>query len=116
MRTTQTIYFPLPTKGLSSPTLQGHQYRAASYQILNLLKAAQEGLNNANENWGVDIMIAGCANIEVTGSGTNSRSNFLKFPGTYRLTDSIIINICDNSQPGIPKNAGIHTMYQVDPS
>lgn len=46
-----------------------------------------------------------CAQIEVTGSGTNAGSNFVSFPGAYPSNDpGIVINIYDNS--GNPTNGG----------
>ncbi len=39
-----------------------------------------------------------CAQIEVTGSGTNSGSNFVSFPGAYPAGDpGIVLSIYDNS-------------------
>ena len=46
-----------------------------------------------------------CAQIEVTGSGSNAGSNFVSFPGAYPSNDpGIVINIYDNS--GNPTNGG----------
>ncbi|OHF00940.1 glycosyl hydrolase family 61 [Colletotrichum orchidophilum] len=46
-----------------------------------------------------------CAQIRVTGSGTNTGSNFVSFPGAYSATDpGILINIYDNA--GKPTNGG----------
>jgi len=43
-------------------------------------------------------MIAECAQIEITGSGTNTGSNFVSFPGAYSATDpGILISIYDNT-------------------
>ncbi|OTA62363.1 lytic polysaccharide monooxygenase [Hypoxylon sp. EC38] len=39
-----------------------------------------------------------CAQIRITGSGTNSGSNFVSFPGAYKANDpGIQVNIYDNS-------------------
>jgi cellulase len=46
-----------------------------------------------------------CAQIEVTGSGTNTGSNLVSFPGAYPANDpGIVINIYDNA--GNPTNGG----------
>ncbi|KAL7622466.1 hypothetical protein AAE478_007972 [Parahypoxylon ruwenzoriense] len=46
-----------------------------------------------------------CAQIRITGSGTNTGSNFVSFPGTYSSNDpGIQVNIYDNS--GNPNGGG----------
>ncbi|CAJ2500886.1 Uu.00g037390.m01.CDS01 [Anthostomella pinea] len=46
-----------------------------------------------------------CAQIRVTGSGSNTGSNTVSFPGAYSATDpGILVNIYDNS--GNPNNGG----------
>ncbi|KAK1964484.1 family 61 glycosyl hydrolase [Colletotrichum eremochloae] len=47
----------------------------------------------------------GCAQIRVTGSGTNAGSNFVSFPGAYSATHpGILVSIYDSS--GKPTNGG----------
>jgi cellulase len=51
-----------------------------------------------------------CAQIRVTGSGTNKGSNFVSFPGAYRANDpGVQVNIYDNK--GSPYMGG--KAYQV---
>jgi len=46
-----------------------------------------------------------CAQIRVTGSGTNTGSNFVSFPGAYKSNDpGVLLSIYDNS--GNPNNGG----------
>jgi cellulase len=46
-----------------------------------------------------------CAQIRITGSGSNSGSNFVSFPGAYSATHpGILINIYDNT--GKPNGGG----------
>ncbi|TVY45984.1 putative endo-beta-1,4-glucanase D [Lachnellula subtilissima] len=47
-----------------------------------------------------------CANVQITGSGTETGTT-ITFPGAYTATDpGILLNIYDSSTPSLPNNAG----------
>ncbi|EPE24460.1 endoglucanase II [Glarea lozoyensis ATCC 20868] len=48
-----------------------------------------------------------CANIQVTGSGTSTGSQLVKFPGAYSANDpGIMLNIYSSGKPSVPNNDG----------
>ncbi|KAH8596593.1 family 61 glycosyl hydrolase [Bisporella sp. PMI_857] len=70
-----------------------------------LMRVELLALHSAYSQGGAQFYLS-CANIEVTGSGTKTGST-VRFPGAYTASDpGIMINIYDNSKPGIPNNAG----------
>ncbi|KAL1863068.1 hypothetical protein VTK73DRAFT_6493 [Phialemonium thermophilum] len=69
-----------------------------------LMRVELIALHSAQMTGGAQFYME-CAQIRVTGSGTNSGSNFVSFPGAYKANDpGILINIYDNK--GTPNNAG----------
>ncbi|RDL30660.1 Glycosyl hydrolase family 61 [Venustampulla echinocandica] len=62
-----------------------------------LLRAELIALHSAGSSGQAQFYME-CAQIRVTGSGTNSGSNTVSFPGAYKASDpGILINIYDNS-------------------
>ncbi|KAK1981813.1 family 61 glycosyl hydrolase [Colletotrichum cereale] len=69
-----------------------------------LLRVEIIALHNAPSQGGAQFYME-CAQIRVTGSGTNSGSNFVSFPGAYSATHpGILVSIYDSS--GKPTNGG----------
>jgi len=62
-----------------------------------LMRVELLALHNAYSAGGTQFYME-CAQIEVTGSGTNTGSNFVSFPGAYPSGDpGIVLNIYDNT-------------------
>jgi cellulase len=69
-----------------------------------LMRVELLALHNAYSAGGAQFYME-CAQIEVTGSGTNTGSNFVSFPGAYPSNDpGIVLSIYDSS--GKPTNGG----------
>ncbi|AEO56416.1 glycoside hydrolase family 61 protein [Thermothelomyces thermophilus ATCC 42464] len=69
-----------------------------------LMRVELLALHSASSPGGAQFYM-GCAQIEVTGSGTNSGSDFVSFPGAYSANDpGILLSIYDSS--GKPNNGG----------
>lgn len=64
-----------------------------------LMRVELIALHNAYSQGGAQFYME-CAQIRITGSGTNSGSNFVSFPGAYSATHpGIQLNIYDGSKP-----------------
>ncbi|KAL1864335.1 hypothetical protein Daus18300_007759 [Diaporthe australafricana] len=62
-----------------------------------LLRVELIALHSAGTQGGAQFYME-CAQIRVTGSGTNTGSNFVSFPGGYSPTDpGVVVNIYDNA-------------------
>lgn len=74
-----------------------------------LMRAELIALHGAQTSGGAQFYME-CAQIRVTGSGTNTGSNLVSFPGAYRANDlGIQVNIYDNT--GSPYMGG--KQYQI---
>ncbi|RDL33174.1 Endoglucanase II [Venustampulla echinocandica] len=70
-----------------------------------LMRVELLALHSAYSAGGAQFYMS-CANIEVTGSGTKTGSNLVKFPGAYPSNDAgIVINIYSGT-PSLPNNGG----------
>lgn len=69
-----------------------------------LMRVELIALHSAGSQGGAQFYME-CAQIRITGSGTNTGSNFVSFPGAYSATHpGILINIYDNT--GKPNGGG----------
>ncbi|KAL2163124.1 hypothetical protein VTH06DRAFT_6960 [Thermothelomyces fergusii] len=74
-----------------------------------LMRVELLALHSASSPGGAQFYM-GCAQIEVTGSGTHTGSDFVSFPGAYSANDpGILLSIYDSS--GKPTNGG--RAYQI---